>query len=72
MLTAIETVWGRINLAAHDHAKDGTRLNVHDAESLIVKFFREEHVMPWPEPDVIEFYANELLAITERDRSTAR
>lgn len=72
MLTAIESVWEQIKQAAHEYANSGVRLDVRDAEATVVRFLRQANVSPWPSADVIEFYANELMAHIERDRFTVQ
>jgi hypothetical protein len=72
LLTAIESVWEQIKQAAHQYASSGAPLDMREAEATVVKFLRQANVTPWPSADVIEFYANELMAHVERDRFTVQ
>jgi urease gamma subunit len=70
--TAVESVWSHIKDTARDYVARGVKLNERDAEAIITKFLREARVSPWPSIDVIEFYAQELLNMVDRDRPTAQ
>lgn len=64
-MTQIEMVWTKLKVCAAEYAFRGERPGPLRAHAVVVELLQEAYVNPWPEPYVIEFYANELLAMVE-------
>ena len=64
-MSDIQVVWDQMKKFAVDHARRGERFNQRKAEATVVTFMREARVTPWPPPEVIQFFARELVGMID-------
>ena len=69
-MTAIEAVWYRMKEHAAQHAQRSEPLDRNRAEAVVVRLLQDARIAPWPPAAVINFYVNELLAMTEKQQLT--
>lgn len=68
-MTDIDSVWARLKACAADYAARGEDLRRLRAEAIVIRFMQEARIAPWPPPQVVEFFANELLSMVGRARA---
>jgi hypothetical protein len=66
MKTSIERAWASIKQAARERAISRVPLKAREAKAIVTRILNDEHVSPWPDRDVIEFYASELMVETTK------
>jgi hypothetical protein len=65
MVTPIEAVWNQIKASAAEHSARGEHLSREQAKVTVSQMLREARVAPWPPPDIIDFYASELVEMVD-------
>lgn len=69
-MSEIEAVWQRMKVCADECAARGDRLSQSKAESIVHRLMREARVTPWPEPEVMQFFARELILMMQERRAS--
>jgi hypothetical protein len=66
MKTSIERAWASMKQAAKERAASRMPLKQREAKAIVTRILNDEHVSPWPERDIIDFYATELIVETAK------
>ena len=64
-MASLDDVWAKMKEKAAEYARNGVVPTYRDAETVVRSLFHAAHLDRRPSAEVIDFYARELLALTQ-------